>query len=244
MDRYIDFTVDDVKYKGLGDWVDELHKRSIRFMPIIDAGISLNRSNAGDNWYEIGNGMDVFIKTTKNPTKKDGNLIATVWPGYTAFVDFFKEQGYEFWKQGLDKLYSLVQFDGIWLDMNEPANFWDEGEWYPPAAPYLYDELNKQENVWVSDSPVKPGEFENLQYTPGGGQLYNKTISMDAYFTDKDENGTFAMYNVHSLYATLETMATQKYLQSKFTNRTFVLSRGSFVGHGKYGTMWTGDIKK
>jgi alpha-glucosidase (family GH31 glycosyl hydrolase) len=66
---------------------------------------------------------------------------------------------------------------------------------------------------------------------------------MDAYLTDKDGNGTSVMYNVHSLYATLETMATQKYLLSKFTNRTFVLSRGSFVGHGKYGTMWTGDTE-
>ena len=69
----------------------------------------------------------------------------------------------------------------------------------------------------------------------------NKTISMDAYLTDKSGNGTSVMYNVHNLYGTLETMATQKYLMSKSTNRAFILSRDSFVGHGKYGTIWTGD---
>lgn len=123
MDKYIDFTVDDVNYKGLGDWVDQLHKQSIRLVPIIDAGISLNKSTAGDNWYEIGRDMDVFIKSTKNPTKKDGNLVGVVWPGYTSFVDFLSDKSFDFWKKGLDTLYTLVKFDGIWLDMNEPSNF-------------------------------------------------------------------------------------------------------------------------
>ena len=91
-------------------------------MPIVDAGISLNKSKAGDDWYEIGRDMNVFIKLTKNPTKKDGNLIAVVWPGYTSFVDFLNDKSYDYWKRGLDTLYSLAQFDGIWLDINEPSN--------------------------------------------------------------------------------------------------------------------------
>ena len=67
--------------------------------------------------------MDVFIKSTKNPTKKDGNLVGVVWPGYTSFVDFLSDKSFDFWKKGLDTLYTLVKFDGIWLDMNEPSNF-------------------------------------------------------------------------------------------------------------------------
>lgn len=93
----------------------------------------------------------------------------------------------------------------------------------------------------MADSPVKAGEFDNLPYTPGGGKLHNKTISMDAYLTDKDGNGNSVMYNVHSLYGTLETIATHKFLSSNTPNRTFILSRDSFVGHGQYGTIWTGD---
>ena len=75
--------------------------------------------------------MNVFIKSTKNPTKKDGNLIAVVWPGYTSFVDFLNDKSYDYWKRGLDTLYSLAQFDGIWLDINEPSNNYNGEELYP-----------------------------------------------------------------------------------------------------------------
>ena len=40
MYNYRDFTFDHVKYKGLDDFVEELHKRNMRYVPIIDAGIA------------------------------------------------------------------------------------------------------------------------------------------------------------------------------------------------------------
>ncbi|MEM8830348.1 MAG: TIM-barrel domain-containing protein, partial [Cyanobacteria bacterium P01_G01_bin.19] len=65
----------------------------------------------------------VFIKTAQNPDALDGNLIAQVWPGYTAFVDFLHPNATEFWEEGLQTLYDKIPYDGLWLDMNEPSNF-------------------------------------------------------------------------------------------------------------------------
>ena len=96
--------------------------------------------------------------------------------------------------------------------MNKPSNNCNSGEWYPDNKQTVNID-DRQVDVW--GSPVKPKEFDNLQYTPGSGQKYNKTILMDAYFTDKFGNETSVMYNVHSLYGTLETMATQKYLKKR-----------------------------
>ena len=37
------------------------------------------------------------------------------------------------WSTGLSDLYDLVNYDGIWIDMNEPTTFWN-GEKTPEDA--------------------------------------------------------------------------------------------------------------
>lgn len=39
------------------------------------------------------------------------------------FVDFLHPNAFSFWKQQLQRLHDVVEFSGIWLDMNEPSNF-------------------------------------------------------------------------------------------------------------------------
>lgn len=41
MDNYKDFTYDTVKFKGLPEFVDDLHKQGRHFVPIVDAGIAM-----------------------------------------------------------------------------------------------------------------------------------------------------------------------------------------------------------
>ena len=123
MEDYIDFTVDDVKFAGLKDYIDELHSNHLQFVPIVDAGISIKTDSKGVSWYKTGTDMGVFIKTAQNPNISDGNLIAQVWPGYTAFVDFLHPNASEFWSQRLQALYDKIPYDGLQLNMNEPSNF-------------------------------------------------------------------------------------------------------------------------
>jgi len=51
--------------------------------------------------------------------------VGKVWPGSTTFVDFFHPNATKYWVDMLDRLYQKVKFSGIWLDMNELANFCD-----------------------------------------------------------------------------------------------------------------------
>lgn len=245
MDRYIDFTVDAENFTGIKEYIDNLHINHRHFVPIVDAGISIEPPHVGTNWYALGDEMGVFMKTTQNPTLANGNLIGQVWPGYTAFVDFFHPDANTFWSRGLSELYDLLPFDGIWLDMNEPSNFCEVngtsvGECYPEKEDTRYDYLRSNKKQ-VTESPVKPGAFDNIPFVPGEVDLITKTLSMDAYFHDENNEGTYVMYNIHNLYGTLETMATHDYLASKNSNRPLIISRDSFVGHGQYGSIWTGD---
>lgn len=85
-------------------------------MPIIDAGIKINNNIP----YIQGKARGVFIKDA-NGSEFQGK----VWPGETAFVDFFHPNASTYWGDMLSLLYEKVKFSGIWLDMNEYSNFCD-----------------------------------------------------------------------------------------------------------------------
>jgi alpha-glucosidase (family GH31 glycosyl hydrolase) len=47
--------------------------------------------------------------------------LVQVWPGATHYPDFTSlNNTWPWWQQQLQRMYSQVQFDGIWIDMNEP----------------------------------------------------------------------------------------------------------------------------
>ena len=45
-------------------------------------------------------------------------------------MDWFNENAYTVWSEGLNDLYKLLPYDGLWHDMNEPTTFLD-GEYTP-----------------------------------------------------------------------------------------------------------------
>jgi hypothetical protein len=109
------FTIND-KFKDIIPYVaDNIHKDGGKFIPIVDMGFSYE--NKDNPYIKLGDELDIFIKS--NYTKE--NLVGKVWPGKTVFPDFFHPKVSEFWNKGLEDYYSLVNYDGIWLDMNEPA---------------------------------------------------------------------------------------------------------------------------
>lgn len=61
----------------------------------------------------------------------------------------------------LDRLYSKVKFSGIWLDMNEVANFCDGG-------------CNSSSTTKIFDYS------QDLPYFPGGMNIEKMTISLNA----------------------------------------------------------------
>lgn len=116
----------------------------------------------------------------------------------------------------LTKLYSKVKFSGIWLDMNELANFCD-GACRPPAGNYKYD------------------YSKDLPYQPGSDNIESHTISLNA-----THYGNWSEADVHVFSAFLETYATNQFLKYK-TLRPFIITRSSTLGSNKFGFHWTGD---
>jgi alpha-glucosidase (family GH31 glycosyl hydrolase) len=46
--------------------------------------------------------------------------------------------------------------------------------------------------------------------------------------------------DLHSLYGTQETMATNNWFKQKY-KRAMIIERSSYAGSGKFGSMWLGD---
>ncbi|KAJ3087680.1 alpha-glucosidase maltase [Quaeritorhiza haematococci] len=57
---------------------------------------------------------------------KERPFVGKVWPGWTVFPDFMNPGSVEWWADCFRHWYQTIPpLDGIWIDMNEVANFWD-----------------------------------------------------------------------------------------------------------------------
>ena len=111
--------------------------------------------------------------------------------------------------------------------MNEPTNSCVDseenfvGKFYP----------SNMSNSVGKEEIKKKNHFLDIPFRLGGKFLDLKTISMDAIFTDPNENSTrtYILYNIHNLYATLQRIATHKYMVSKNNKRPFIMSRDMYM---------------
>lgn len=117
---FYDFTIDNVSYAGLDDFVDELRKNHQHYIPIIDAAIPAAPRNSTEVYAPgtRGKELDVFLKNTNGTT-----YIGQVWPGYTYFVDEHASNAGQWWTEAYTNLSRKLNFSGIWNDMNEPSSF-------------------------------------------------------------------------------------------------------------------------
>ena len=210
MDKYEDFTVDQQNYSGLGKFVTFLHEHGQHYIPIVDAGIA---SMPGGDYKTYNDGVKagVFLNdyTGKAP------FVGRVWPGDAVFVDWSHPQAHSFWQQGISMLAAQIDFDGIWLDMNEAENFCNGPCYTSQVAP---------DNI-----------LNNAPYWPTGRDLNSKIIDVNALHHDGSTE-----LEAHNMWAYGEVMATNEYFAMK-KMRPAIISRSSFAGQGHYGSRWLGD---
>ena len=213
-------------YSDMPKFIEELHNIGRKFIPLVDYAIPKTNE---DKYYVMGVNNNAFIMS--NYTKSI--LETAVWPGRSAFPDFFTKSGVDLWFTGLNDYYNLLNYDGMWIDMNEPALLYvlEYG-----AAEYASTKLlmNIDLNIY-SNLPYIPG------YRSGHYDIQSKGISVNAYSHENDpKNNYYTMYNVRPLISKKQVKITNDFLRS-VKKRPFIVSRANTIGHGKYGFHWLGD---
>ncbi|NWQ87946.1 MGA protein, partial [Burhinus bistriatus] len=209
MERQLDFTIG-TRFAGLPALINRIKEKGMRFIIILDPAISGNETNYPT--FSRGAQDDVFIKW---PNTND-IIYSKVWPflpnvqvneslpeqtqiqiygAHAAFPDFFRNSTVEWWKREILEFYNnptnpsrSIKFDGLWIDMNEPAAFLNGAIGgcrnnvlnMPPYIPHL---------GYRSDGlTVKTPCMEGQQYLPDGTPVRH--------------------YDVHSLYGWSQTKPT------------------------------------
>jgi alpha-glucosidase (family GH31 glycosyl hydrolase) len=199
--------------------VNELSSQDRWYVPIIDIGIPVNKT---DQFYKRGMELNTFIISnyTKNP------LIHVVWPGKCHFPDWFNPNATQFWHEGLKELNSYLDFDGIWQDMNEPSSDYDYGR----GKGELDANLTETEKNEYNNIPYIPGNYES--------DLVSRAISVNAY--NYGDEKLMRVYNTKPLTSFMQSLNTYNYLKL-IGKRPFILSRSNVIGLGRYAIHWLGD---
>ncbi|NXQ52281.1 SUIS protein, partial [Anthoscopus minutus] len=211
MERRLDFTYDKVNFAGLPEFMKELKKNGKHNVVILDPFITKDEEPGTYRPYELGQEMGVWVNNSDGVT----SAVGQAWPpGDSVFPDYTNPRTVEWWTQLCLEFKDVLDYDGIWIDMNEPSNFM-RGQ-YPGCA---------------------DNEINNPPYTPSisDRSLAEKTLCPDSktYLGDH--------YDTHSLFGWAQTEPTFNAVQQATGKRAFVLSRSTFIGSGKHGAHWLGD---
>ncbi|CAN7938136.1 unnamed protein product, partial [Ixodes hexagonus] len=180
MERYNDFTYDDKMFRGLPEFVDEVHASGRHYVMIFDPAVSGSEPPGTYPPLDMGMEMDIFVKNISG-----GVVYGKVWNDNSSiFPDFSHPNISEYWGLLFKKFHDVVPFDGAWIDMNEPSNFY---------------------NGHVEGCPPD-NRLDHPPYVPGGVPLFTQTLCMS------DRHHLSSHYDVHNIYAHLEAQETYSLL--------------------------------
>ena len=220
MEEYKDFTVSKERFGDLPQLIAEMKEKGIRLVPIIDAGVKIQK---GYDIYEEGLEKGYYC------VDKDGKpFSAGVWPGLTHFPDFLNEEA-GLWFGLKYKALTDLGIEGFWNDMNEPAIFYSE-----KGIERFYEKLSEITNGDKSvDNYNKIKDIVN--------SLQNSQEDYNSIY--HNVNGKLVKHNdIHNMFGYKMTECTAKALnQLRPEERTLLFSRASYIGMHRSAGIWTGD---
>ncbi len=115
MDGYRCFTWSPKSFPQPKKLIDDLHAQKFRTVAIIDPAI---KHEPGYFVYDAGTKINAWV------TKPDGEAyVGRVWPGKAVFPDYTNPKVRDWWGDLYAPFLADCGIDGIWNDMNEPADF-------------------------------------------------------------------------------------------------------------------------
>uniref|UniRef100_A0A8C3ETJ8 Lysosomal alpha-glucosidase n=1 Tax=Corvus moneduloides TaxID=1196302 RepID=A0A8C3ETJ8_CORMO len=209
-----DFTFNKKSFKDYPEMVRDFHSRGLRYIMIVDAGISSSGPPGTYKPYDEGLKRGVFIR---NATGQP--LIGKVWPGPTAFPDFTNPETHEWWHDMVKDFHEQVPFDGMWLDMNEPSNF-----------------------VEGSQDGCPNNNLEHPPYVPGvfGGRLQAGTICASSQQYLSSHYNLHSLYGLTEAIASHNALLRVRGKRPFIISRSTFAGHGCYAGHwtGDVGSDW------
>ncbi|KFM64855.1 Maltase-glucoamylase, intestinal, partial [Stegodyphus mimosarum] len=239
-----DFTWDNNTFAGLPEYIQQTKKNyGLKWIIILDPAIEVKANYSS---YESGINNNVFIRRSPlwpdsifPPAVQDLNVtFGRVWPrDIVAFPDFFLKSAKQWWINQIVEHHSKIPFDGLWIDMNEPANF-QTNEDDPEYC--KWDNIPKDQ-CWALRCPTS--SYDDPPYNPleksESPRLSTMTLCMESI--QGEGNKSYRHYDVHSLYGWSQTLATKEAAESATGTRSLVISRSTYPSSGNYSGHWLGD---
>ncbi|KAK7798778.1 hypothetical protein U0070_005760 [Myodes glareolus] len=138
MDGKKDFTIDEQTYPNLPDLAMDLHDNGQKYVIILNPGIFKNLTYEA---YRNGSQSRVWIMSSS------GFAVGESYPGESVFPDFSNPASIPWWTQQLSEFYSRLEFDGVWIEMDELSTLLQGSNVkcdsnnlnYPPFTPSVLD---------------------------------------------------------------------------------------------------------
>jgi alpha-glucosidase len=151
MDRRRVFTTDPERYPLdlYKDLVDTIHARDQHYIVMVDPAVYYSEPNPAR---DAGLEYDAFIKDTDGSVYK-----GVVWPGPSYFPDWFHPNTQKYWTEQFTSFFDGVNgpdIDALWIDMNEPANFYNRPY---PGNNTTPEEFAKNDGIPPQAPPVREG---------------------------------------------------------------------------------------
>ncbi len=218
MKDYKDFTINEDLFPDFENFVKEMKTEGIRLIPIIDAGVKIEK---GYDVYEEGVANNYFCK------KADGSdIICGVWPGEVHFPDFLNSDARKWFGNKYDFLISKG-IEGFWNDMNEPAIFYTKDR-----LESVFDEIDKYRDMNLDI-------YKFFEFKDTVANLSNNEEDYKTFYHNYDGK-KYRHDIVHNLYGYNMTRAAGEYFDS-LDKEILMFSRSSYIGAHRYGGIWQGD---